>query len=104
MITLTKEQREELIGKTIKGFDFKNNYGRIGYLSSMNAFIGVEGKIINYFKGNDQGHEYECFNIKFDENYGYSYPADLVYKQYLSETKTEDEIYVDIYSLLRSIK
>lgn len=100
MITLTKEQREELIGKTIKGFDFKNNHVRVGYLSSMNDFIGVEGKIMNYFKGN----EYDCFDIKFDEHHVYSYPADLVYKQYLSEIKTEDEIYGDIYSLLRSIK
>lgn len=101
---ITKEQHDELIGKTIKGFKFENDYGCIGYLPGMmDRFIGVEGKITSYYKGNDKGKEYDCFSIDFKTD-GYSYPADLVYKQYLSETKTEDEIYSDIYSLLRSIK
>jgi hypothetical protein len=101
---ITKEQHDELIGKTIKGFKFENDYGNIGYLPEMmDRFIGVEGKIISYYKGNDKGKEYDCFSIDFKTD-GYSYPADLVYKQYLSEIKTEDEIYGDIYSLLKSIK
>jgi len=101
---ITKEQHDELIGKTIKGFKFESGYGTIGYLRTMmDRFIGVDGKIKYYFKGKENGREYDSFVIEFKGD-AYSYPADLVYKQYLSEIKTEDEIYSDIYSLLRSIK
>lgn len=101
---ITKEQQEELMDKTIKGFKFTNGYGQVGYLRTiMDRFVGVEGKITSYYKGLDGDKEYDCFHIDFGTD-AYSYPADLVYKQYLSETKTEDEIYGDIYSLLKSIK
>lgn len=101
---ITKEQQEELMDKTVKGFRFENGYGQVGYLPGMmDKFIGVEGKISSYYKGLDGDKEYDCFHIDFSTD-AYSYPADLVYKQYLSETRTEDEIYGDIYSLLKSIK
>lgn len=111
---ITKEQQEELMGKTVKGFRFENGYGQVGFLPGMmDKFVGIEGRIrtyykglgiiSSYYKGLDGDKEYDCFHIDFGTD-TYSYPADLVYEQYLSETRTEDEIYGDIYSLLRSIK
>lgn len=96
-----KEQREldekELVGQEVEGFKFKGDK-TLGWYGSDEKFIGKKAKVVRIHP------EYPYAEVKFDfDGYLKWYPVEGVKQQIKDNNKSEEELYGDIYSLLKKI-
>lgn len=96
-------ERESYIGRKFVGFEFEKSKetNDLYYDSYMNKFIGLELEIVEY------NREHDCFMIiekKPSSNQSWWYPAKLVVEQLIKNSKTEDEMIKDIFSILNKLK
>lgn len=96
-------EKESYIGKKFIGFKFpKSPEPRdLFYDNYMDKFIGLELEIMEY------NREHDCFRIiekKPDCNQSWWYPAKLVIEQLIENSKTEDEMIQDVFSILNKLK
>ncbi len=88
------EFEEKYKGKTVLGFQFE---GDPGYTDDMHRYEGVDGLVIGFRRGGD------FFIISFEDGEKWLYPAKECIRQIEENNKSEDELYGDIYRLLKSI-
>lgn len=88
------EFNEKYKGKTVFGFEFN---GSPGYTEDMHRYVGVDGLVIDFRDGGD------IFQISFEDGEEWLYPSKECIKQIEENNKSEEEIYGDIYRLLKSI-
>lgn len=89
-----KEFEEKYKGKTVFGFEFS---GSPGYTADMYRYEGVDGLVNDFRDGGD------IFQISFEDGEEWLYPAKECIRQIEENNKSEEEIYNDIYRLLKSI-
>ncbi len=89
-----KEFKEKYKDKTVSGFEFS---GSPGYTEDMHRYVGVDGLVIDF---RDDGN---VFQISFEDGEEWLYPAKECIRQIKENGKSEEEIYDDIYRLLKSI-
>jgi hypothetical protein len=97
----TKEQRKldekELVGQEVEGFKFKGDK-TLNWYKSDEKFIGKKGKVHRIHP------EYPYAEVKFDfDGYLKWYPVEGIKQQIKDNNKSEEELYGDIYSLLKKI-
>lgn len=88
------EFEEKYKGKTVLAFQFE---GHPGYNDDMHRYEGVDGLVIDFRSGVDY------FQISFEDGEEWLYPAEECIRQIEENNKSEEEIYGDIYRLLKSI-
>ncbi len=101
MAEYTKKQREldekELVGLEVEGFKFKGDT-MVGWYKSDEKFIGKKAKVRRIHP------EHPYAELKFDfDGYLKWYPVEGLRKYVEDNNKTEDELYGDIYKLLKKI-
>lgn len=94
-------ETKDIVGKTIKCFEFKNMPSII-FDSEYRSHIGKTGTVLNI---HDSKPEYTNVKVeyskgKFKERH---YPTDLILKQ-LNELEEEENKPVDLEELIRSIR
>lgn len=88
-----KEFEEKYKDKTVFGFEFN---GPPGYTEDMHRYEGVDGLVIGFIDNGD------IFQISFEDGEEWLYPAKECIRQIEENNKSEEEIYNDIYRLLKS--
>lgn len=89
-----KEFEEKYKDKTVLAFKFE---GDPGYNDDMRRYEGVDGLVIDFRSGGDY------FQISFEDGEEWLYPSKECIRQIEENNKSEEEIYNDIYRLLKSI-
>jgi hypothetical protein len=72
------------VGDKVKGVTFNNNsHTRIGFISEMLEYVGVEGKIVRLDRDDDS------VKVKFKDGNEYWYPVKYLIKQLESSSLKE---------------
>jgi hypothetical protein len=94
---MTREEFEEKYkDKTVFGFEFENTHPA-GYGCEMDRYVGVDGLIFDY------RDDLNSFDVSFEDGESWLYPMDECIRQIEENNKSEEDLYVDIYMLLKSI-
>ena len=101
MAKYEKSQREldekELVGQEVEGFKFKGD-STLSWYESDEKYIGRKAKVHRIHP------DYPYAELKFDyDGYLKWYPVNGLKQHIKDNNKTEDELYGDIYSLLKKI-
>lgn len=97
-ISITEKLFEEKYkGKSIIGFGFSRRH-KCGWADPMEDYIKQTGTAIRYTKN------YDAFDVLFDDGKVWLYPADLCIAQIERNSKTNTDLFLDISSLIKSIK
>lgn len=101
MAKYEKSQREldekELVGQEVEGFKFKSTT-LLSWYESDEKFIGKKGKVHRLHP--DQPYA----EIKFDfDGHIKWYPVEDLRQQIKDKNKSEEELYGDLYSILKKI-
>lgn len=78
-------RHDALVNESVLGFRFDGDYyHNIGWAPEIETYVGVTGIISEYYRYND------AFNIVFDSDVAFSYPAELVAKKLDKNRATEE--------------
>lgn len=79
-------EKQNYIGRKVKGFSFDDGVHVIGYNEEMNEYVGQIGSILHYDCSNN------TFKIIFQDQQSWYYPASLIDKYLVPEEKDETEL------------
>ena len=67
----------------------------------MQRYVGVDGLVVSARTSNLSS--VDVFKVSFEDGEEWLYPADECIRQIEENNKSEEDLYVDIYRLLKSI-
>lgn len=92
-----KKDVEELVGQEVEGFKFESGTILTYNVSTYDKLLGKKAKVERIHP------DYAYAEVRFEDNHQQWYPIEGIREQVKMNNRSEDELYGDIYSLLKKI-